>query len=292
MKGRVVVVVLGLVPGCLLGDVEYGPGGDLGGDASIPVEEHPQLGSAGASGAMANDRVAGSSAGSGAAAPVGEETQPNGLGGGSTVEVLDPDAGAPQPPLILDAGCSTRECFDDIALTFCAPLACDAGVCGIQPTGVGTPLPAEQQIAGDCNVLVCDGSGAIAAVPDDTDVPSNPGDACNTPSCSSGVVASSQALADTPCGIGQYCDGLGSCVQCNNAAQCTGQVTVGQCHVITCLSNVCGTQPASTEATCDNGDACLTIDHCDGAGQCISDAPCDGNHPVIGPEPDCTGCHI
>jgi hypothetical protein len=90
---------------------------------------------------------------------------------------------------------------------------CIGGICGIEHAPQGFPVLI--QIDGDCQKNVCDGSGGIEAVIDDTDVPVVP-DACLSGSCTNGVPGTTPHEMYAPCEAngGFICDGAGHCVVC------------------------------------------------------------------------------
>ena len=83
-------------------------------------------------------------------------------------------------------GCITAaNCGTD---TTCQTHTCSAaGVCGVTNAAVGTLLPAQNQTAGDCKRVQCDGQGQSTTVNDDTDKPVD-GNACTKDLCNAGIV--------------------------------------------------------------------------------------------------------
>lgn len=98
-----------------------------------------------------------------------------------------------------DSECQTRTCID--------------GTCGVTYTQYGVAV--SDQIAGDCQSNVCNGSGGVVATADDADVPLAAND-CISTSCADGVASTSYLPAETSCQTngGQICDGAGQCVAC------------------------------------------------------------------------------
>lgn len=161
-------------------------------------------------------------------------------GGGGTLELVN-DADVP--------GDDGNECTEGVctmgvashdplaAGTLCTGGTCDgAGTCEVaclvqncpptmnectQPACVGNmcveafvPLstPTTAQIAGDCLVQVCDGSGGTTALPDVTD-PEDDGNACTWDFCQASSNVHQPEPAGTPCTLdGGVCDGMGSCL--------------------------------------------------------------------------------
>ncbi len=106
-------------------------------------------------------------------------------------------------------------CFSDGA---CAGMnsACTTGKCVNQqckPAYAANGSPGGQQTDGDCKKSVCNGSGGIQVVNDDTDVPMN-FNPCTAGTCNNGVGTFKPANIGLPCGAmsGFTCNGAGMCV--------------------------------------------------------------------------------
>ncbi len=125
-------------------------------------------------------------------------------------------------------------------------------------TPAGTPVAA--QTGGDCLKSVCDGSGAISAVPDDADLPSDDGDDCTDDVCKSGVPAHPPAADGVPCTDGDACTALDTC----QSGVCSGAAVVcsalDACHT----AGIC--DPAT--GVCSNPAVVC------GAGQVCADGAC------------------
>lgn len=124
----------------------------------------------------------------------------------------------------------------------CATVACDAatGTCFKSPLADGIPTPGAPQPAGDCHVRICK-DGADFDKVDDSDVPLTQTD-CDIEVCDAGVPSNPPKNLDNTCstspvGAG-FCDGAGTCVECNVAKQC--QAPSGPCETATCDNHVCG----------------------------------------------------
>jgi hypothetical protein len=148
----------------------------------------------------------------------------------------------------------------------------------------GTPLPAAQQTPGDCQVVECDGSGGTMPAVDNNDVPVD-GNQCTADVCTNGVPSNPALAVHTPCtqNGGTQCDGIGDCVQCIVATDCSGQDT--SCQTRTCTGGACGMSfvtsgtplPAAQQTPGD----CQVVE-CDGSGGTMpavdnNDVPVDGN---------------
>ncbi|MBL4687713.1 MAG: hypothetical protein JKY37_24165 [Nannocystaceae bacterium] len=164
--------------------------------------------------------------------------------------------------------------------TFCQTITCANNTCGVNNAPVGLPLPLFDQTANDCQQLVCDGGGSQIALADDADLPNSDGNDCTGESCNNGMTLFPDLDLDDPCDQdgGVVCDGDGSCVECNEAAQCSG---AGQCGANACNDNVCGVDPVGLGTPCSDGLFCTQADECNGAGTCIG-----GGTPCPGPDGD------
>ena len=104
---------------------------------------------------------------------------------------------------------ATADCGGGHGLHLCFTCTTSTGVCATvqhAPSGQGDP---GGQTGGDCKKIVCNGSGGVATIEDDTDVPtsSNP---CEEGACSDGNADDRRRLpAGTVCGVGATCDGVG-----------------------------------------------------------------------------------
>lgn len=177
-------------------------------------------------------------------------------------------------------GCNVAaDCGND---SFCLSWTCTASsVCQPNFTPNDTPLPAAQQTPQDCIQLRCDGSGNVKQSPvNDPIVDGNP---CTQDLCVNGSPQNPPSPLDQSCMATMYCDGNGSCVQCNNDGQCTSDD--GVCEEDKCLANSCMivfdpvTDPGPSNVLGD----CLTL-YCDGNGEENAlptvddgDLPVDGN---------------
>lgn len=158
---------------------------------------------------------------------------------------------------------------------------CDAsGVCQLDPKPSGTRLPESLQTPNDCQSLQCDGYGVAMAVADDNDLPVPDALECTLDQCVGGVPLHPPAPKNAACseGAGSFCDGAGSCVECNDATQCSAP---GDCATRACTSNAC----VFTNKT--EGTSCGASGVCDGSGVCVgctkpSDCPDPGDcqHPT------------
>ncbi|MFO0550979.1 MAG: hypothetical protein U0271_21490 [Polyangiaceae bacterium] len=169
--------------------------------------------------------------------------------------------------------------------TFCRQHTCVAGVCDFTYAALGTALPDGQQIQGNCNDLVCDGLGGLTQVADGSDVPLDDGVDCTSEACINGTPQHPRLALNAACtdSGGNVCDGLGSCVQCNDGSQCLNQGSV--CQTATCSSHSCGLQAlasgtpakalAQTVADCQ-------IVLCDGSGNPLAPSADDTDLPTDG----------
>jgi len=154
-------------------------------NTDVPVDNNPCTQDLCTNGVKSNPPV-----GSGVACSVGTGTECD--GNGNCVECI-----------------TATECTGSD--TACQTRTCNGGVCGIdfKPDGTATM----NQVSGDCQKNVCDGSGGAHDVADDTDVPAMTNQ-CATPMCSGGVPMSTNAAHGTACSQsdGRTCDGSGTCM--------------------------------------------------------------------------------
>ncbi|MFZ5445251.1 MAG: lamin tail domain-containing protein [Myxococcota bacterium] len=160
----------------------------------------------------------------------------------------------------------------------CQARTCTAGVCGMSFTPSGTAIAT--QSAGDCQRVVCNGSGGTASQADNADVPVD-GNQCTSDVCTAGVPSNPPAAAGTTCGAGGVCNGSGSCQECVTAATCPGTDT--ECQVRTCVAGACGVSfmPSGTALAAQSAGDCQRA-VCNGSGGTTSqaddaDVPVDGN---------------
>ena len=178
-------------------------------------------------------------------------------------QVHTPLAGAPCSAGVCDdrglcVGCDVPADCDGVD-DACKQRTCKAGVCGVNYTAAGTPTAG--QVAGDCSENVCDGSGGVTTAVDAADVPPEDANPCTIATCQGAQAAQLPSPQDTPCASG-YCNGIGTCVECNNSQQCQDSEI---CSLSVCKEQT--GQPCTTAGDCVSG-------HCvDGV--CCNEA-CDG----------------
>lgn len=98
--------------------------------------------------------------------------------------------------------------------TACLEWLCQDAHCQPSPR-TDVVLPAEEQVAGDCQKIVCTASGDAMSAPDDDDRPADL-DACTIEVCVDGVPAPMPLAEGAPCAGGQggVCDNTRRCVPC------------------------------------------------------------------------------
>ena len=105
----------------------------------------------------------------------------------------------------------------------------------------------------------CSGNGGCVAckTPEDCRAGS-----CQSASCTGGQCRMDNAVDGTRCNTsgGSVC-ARGSCVQCTNASDCTGQVQADECNEAACESNRCTTR-AQVGSTCNGGGMCTASGTC------------------------------
>lgn len=178
-----------------------------------------------------------------------------------------------------------------------APLAtCDGGSCPTRPDAARAPAKActsDEQLVqekGDCKKTICDASGTIVTVNDDTDVPA--ADACSDVVCAAGEKVLKAKAAGTACATGK-CDGKGACMAdlgktCTDDSMCgSGFCTDGVCCDTACRGECKVCNLPSKEGVCSDvpyyqADASYERDgmefscdipisgaRCNGAGKCL-----------------------
>ena len=139
----------------------------------------------------------------------------------------------------------------------------------------GTTLP--DTTKGDCQRPACDGKGKLIQVPYPSDVPASV-DPCVEQACSSaGKPVQSPVAVETTCSMGPMstgngvCDGMGTCVQCVQAADCTGP-SGAYCYENACASCSDGTQDGDETGVDCGGSQCLKCngDTCSQYSDCAS----------------------
>ncbi|AKT43152.1 lamin tail domain-containing protein [Chondromyces crocatus] len=153
--------------------------------------------------------------------------------------------------------------------TTCATRTCVGGVCGVDAAPEGTVV--DPQVAGDCQVLRCDGAGAAVATPDDTDLPDD-GNECTTDTCSQGTPVHTPQVDAACTQGGNYCNAAGDCVACTLGAHCP--------------SGVCGAQFTCAAPACDDmvRNGMETDVDCGGpdCGPCATGQVCGANADCVG----------
>ncbi|MFO0619259.1 MAG: hypothetical protein U0414_42115 [Polyangiaceae bacterium] len=166
----------------------------------------------------------------------------------------------------------------------CETPVCIAGDCGTIAVPSGTPLPADEQKAGDCELAVCDGLGHIVPKHDDADLPVD-ATVCTEDLCTSGVPSHIRRQVGAACAEngGKVCDAMGVCVECLSASDCTALPADNECRARACNAGKCEltfTDQGTAVAAQTAADCKKRV--CDGAGAIIAqaepgDLPDDGN---------------
>ncbi len=155
--------------------------------------------------------------------------------------------------------------------TECSVRSCVGNSCGFSLTAAGTPVAT--QTAGDCKENQCDGTGAVVAANQNSDVPADDGNQCTAQACNAGVPSFPSQPMNTACNQngGAYCNGSGACSECNAVAQCAGTDT--ECQTRTCNGGSCGfnNTAAGTQVSSQTAGDC-TSNQCDGAGNIVAAA--------------------
>lgn len=160
--------------------------------------------------------------------------------------------------------------------------ACKTSTCS--DSKCGTANAANTTACTDNGGRVCDGSGNCVQCNQPTEC-SSLLTACKVNTCAGHACGTDSSPKTTSCtdNGGRICDGAGSCVQCNEAANCPAQTTV--CKTNTCSGNACGTQNVAKGTACsDNGGVV-----CDGEGTCVAAHCNDGVKDADETDKDCGG---
>ncbi len=163
--------------------------------------------------------------------------------------------------------------------TDCQMRTCDThGVCGFANVALGAPTTT--QVAGDCKVRQCNGTGTVVIASDNADIPVD-GNACTNDICLAGVPGNPARTVGSACGTGGHCDAVAHCVACITAADCP--TSANACQAPTCVNGTCGTSPISngTPVVSQRVGDCKVIE-CDATGTAVpveddADLPVDGN---------------
>src|SRR6185295_8149029 len=126
---------------------------------------------------------------------------------------------------------------------------CENNMCGFTYKDPGTPLPSDQQIAGDCKTKACNGAGGLQDDAAPTDVASD-GNVCTQDTCSGTTPSHPPEPSGTMCGGSHKYDGAGACVDCLAPSDC-GNPAGYPCVVATCSNDHhCGTANADATTNC------------------------------------------
>lgn len=193
---------------------------------------------------------------------------------------------------VCDAHGQCVECIDPSVCPgtddACGKRTCDGGICGIEFTVEGTPIPL--QTPGDCKIIVCNGSGGTRPDNDDSDIPDD-ANGCTADTCNMGVPENTQLPYGSNCAPPGapdplVCNAMGQCVGCNVAADCPG--TNDECMTRVCNASVCEPIFADygTIVTTQTPHDCL-LQICDGMGHYVG-IPRDDDVPLDDGN-ECTG---
>ena len=154
----------------------------------------------------------------------------------------------------------------------CQDATCSQNLCGVAPKASGEPAKAGAQTLGDCQIVLCNGTGQTNPPSNSNgDLPSD-GNACTNDVCTNGAPSNPPVPAGSPCGGGGQCNATGSCGPATkpDGAPC---VLGAECFSANCVDGVC------CESAC--GGICNACIAADTGG---SDGSCD---PIpVGQDPD------
>ncbi|MBK9260855.1 MAG: hypothetical protein IPM54_13675 [Polyangiaceae bacterium] len=149
----------------------------------------------------------------------------------------------------------------------CISAACVNGICETVNVAVG--MPVADQISADCFMRVCDGNGMIASQYDDSDVQDD-GKDCTQDLCAMGAPLHPFEAQGMPCSElgGHVCNDSGTCVECNEGADCMS----GVCQDNSCYAAECGNGiKDGIETDVDCGGSC---GRCSDGKACMIDSDC------------------
>jgi hypothetical protein len=188
--------------------------------------------------------------------------------------------------------------------TTCQHRTCVNGSCGVSNSSFGTLVTLAP--VGDCHRDVCDGSGGVTSVVDDSDLPANPNQ-CLQNVCAGGIPSNPPQGPGSPCNQGGLlCDGNGTCVGCLVPDTCPGGPDT-TCQTKTCIGGTCGlafaasgtlvtVEPAGDcqKVVCDStGGTTSVADNTDlptSTNQCLQNV-CAAGVPSNPPQPPTTTCN-
>jgi hypothetical protein len=175
------------------------------------------------------------------------------------------------------AGClaGSNDCAGQA--TACTNGVCISGVCQLENKANGFVLPAPQQVAGDCQVLVCNTGLMAEELAND---PADDGNPCTQDTCNGATTVHTPSAAGTQCNGNRVCNGAGSCGGDNgdaciaNAGCLSGNCVDGICCDTACTTTCKACNVPGSEGTCTNAplyqsdSACPIGKVCDGTGSC------------------------
>jgi hypothetical protein len=167
---------------------------------------------------------------------------------------------------------------DCASATPCKTSRCERGVCSEQALAAGASLADDKQVKGDCQVLVCNEAGEVAAREDDSDdQSSSSSNPCQTVRCAGGQRVLSNADEATPCNGTGTCS-QGTCSVCVDGQDCSGpeHCTV---HIYRCSADGAECQDTGVpraNQSCGAGKVCAagSCVPCMVGSACAVDEPC------------------
>lgn len=163
----------------------------------------------------------------------------------------------------------------------CRVAVCIDMVCATTNTPDG--IPTAGQTPADCLQIQCDGAGNSKTVPDDSDVPLYD---CYMTTCAGGMEVKVPTPQGTSCKTngGNFCDGNGTCIECNTDADCspTGEICDPKSHTcFKCDDNLQNGDESDVDCggnrcpDCTQGKKCKVIQDCAAASFCADGVCCN-----------------
>jgi hypothetical protein len=222
----------------------------------------------------------------------------------STMSDTTSTATSPMTSVSVTTGGNCAQAVDCGTDTECLTFTCTTGVCGTSFALVNTPLAV--QMPGDCQTAVCDGSGGITAMNDDSDVEDDMKE-CTVDTCSGGAPVHTSTEGSPCAGGAKVCTSAGECVECVADGDCSSGAcnqATNTCSMSTCTDGIKNGNETAKDCggscpPCPIGDVCNVdadcLSHsCAGTCQpsCTDGIPNEGESDTDCGGPNCGACAI